>query len=218
MVDNYFTHDDQQRNSYNWELLQERRIALNRANTEIDLLVDGIRTRTQATTVQAKELEQKFGILMSAKQAQIDFEIWAGELMSSSRSIAILFVDIDNFKPLNTRYTETIIDETVLPDVMKLIQNFIRFRGGAYRHGGEEFLVILPNSDSSEASAFAEKLRAAFESTDFKVKEQVERLTISIGIALWPQHGSTYDEVLKMANEAESEAKGTKNACVVTKK
>jgi diguanylate cyclase (GGDEF)-like protein len=127
-------------------------------------------------------------------------------------------VDIDNFKRLNTRHTETIIDETILPDAMKLIQNLIRLRGGAYRHGGEEFLVILPNSDSSEATAFAEKLRSAFESTDFKVKEQVERLTISIGIALWPQHGTTYDELLKTANEAESEAKHTKNTCVLAKK
>ena len=78
-------------------------------------------------------------------------------------------------------------------------------RGGAYKQGGEEFLVILPNHDGAEAAAFVEKLRLAFHSTTFKVKDQVEHMTVSIDVACWPRHGQTYDEVLKKANQAEVE-------------
>jgi len=217
-IDTCSPQGDDQRVKYEGDLFRVRGSALNKANLEIDLLVDGIRNRNQTRQSESKELEQKFEILWSARQAKIDFEGWAEELRPTSGSIAVLFVDLDNFKALNTQYTETIIDETILPDAMRLVQNLVRLRGGAYRHGGEEFLVILPNYMPSEATAFAERLRSAFESTDFRVKRQAERLTVSIGVALWPQHGSSYDEVLKSANEAESEAKHSKNACVLAKK
>lgn len=217
LIDNYDSLDNQQRGQYDRDLLQKRGIALNRTNAEIDLLVDSIKTRSQATQVQTKELEQKFKILLSARQAPMDFDEWAKELGATSGAIAILFVDIDNFKLLNTRHTETVIDETILPDAMQLIRGLTHLRGGAYRQGGEEFLVILPNIKASEAYAFGEKLRSTFESTSFKVKEQVEQLTVSIGIAVWPQHGSSYNEVLKAANREEAAAKLTRNACRLAK-
>jgi len=188
---------------------------LTRANTEIDLCVDEIKNRADANKPASKELEQKFGILLSARQAETDFELCVRELAPLNRSVAVLFVDIDNFKLLNTRYTEAVIDKTILPQAMRLVKELACLRGNAYRYGGEEFLVILPNVDELEATSIAEKLRGEFKSTSFKVHEEVNNLTVSIGVALWPYHGSTYDDVLERANQAEKKAKGQKNTWLV---
>lgn len=217
LVDRYGPLTTDQRRQYDNDLFQIRKNGLIKANLQIDLIVDSLKSKIGNTQPQTKEREQKFGILLSARQADIDFQDWAKELKPLNGVIAILFVDIDNFKPFNTQYTNAVVDETILPDAMRLIQNVMLFRGGAYRHGGEEFLLILPNYDLSEATTFAKKVRTAFEETGFKVKDKVERLTVSIGIALWPKHGSRFSEVLEAANSAEIEAKGPKNSCVCAK-
>ena len=215
-IDRYGYLTGEQRAKYENELFGKRGIALTNAYLEVDLLVDAARSKAGQVQAQLKEFDQKFGILLSGGQARIDFEIWAGELRPAGAAIAILFVDIDNFKRLNSKHTETIIDETILPDAMRLIQRMVNQRGGAYKQGGEEFLVILPNHDGPEAGAFAEKLRLGMQNTIFKVKDQVEQVTVSVGVACWPQHGQTYDEVLRKANQAEAEAKRTKNITVLS--
>lgn len=214
-IDSYGRLDNHQRGQYESQLLQERGLALSKANLEVDLLVDAIKNQAGTSSVQSKELEQKFKILLSAGQARIDFEKLTEELKPIGGSIAILFVDIDNFKELNSRYTETVVDETILADAMRLIRDLAHRRGDAYRQGGEEFVIILSNLDPSEAMAFAEKVRSVFERTEFKVGEKQERITVSVGVALWSQHGTNYDEVLKRANQAEADAKQSRNKCVL---
>ena len=217
VVDQYSDVHDEQGAKLFSDLIQVRTEALASAHVEIDLWTDELKNRSDVVQLESKELEQKFGILFSAKQARVDFERWAKELEPLNRSLALIFLDIDNFKLLNTEFTEVVIDETILPAAMRLVKGFACLRGGAYRQGGEEFLIILANADESEATAFAEKLRAEFEATNFEVHGNVKRLTISIGVALWPDHGSDYGEVLKKANHAESEAKRLKNTWVVAK-
>lgn len=158
-----------------------------------------------------KELEQKFKILHSASQAQRDFDEWKHELEPKGYSIAVLFVDIDHFKTLNSRHTETVVDRTILPDAQRLLGSLVNNRGDAYRQGGEEFVAVLPNHEIPESSAFAERIRRTFEGHVFKVGESTERLTVSIGFAMWPAHGSTYQEVLLRANEAMRLAKQHRN-------
>ncbi len=159
-----------------------------------------------------KEREQKFGILLSPGQAERDFEAWAAQAATLGTQIAVLFVDIDRFKSLNERFTHTKIDETILPETQRLLAKLVHSRGEAYRHGGEEFLLIMPNLDRREAEAFAEKVRAAFEAREIKVGSETVRVTVSVGVAVWPDSGKTYGEVLGAANRAEVEAKDTRNA------
>ena len=215
VVDQYGDLTAEQKAKLYADLVRVRTEGLASANVEIDLWVDELKNRSDIIHPESKELEQKFGILLSAKQARIDFDQWVKELGPLNRSVALIFVDIDNFKLLNTEFTEVVIDETILPAAMRLAKGLACFRGGAYRQGGEEFLIILANADASEARAFAEKLRVEFESTKFDVHGTVKRLTVSIGVALWPSHGSDYGAVLKKANHAESEAKRIKNTWVV---
>jgi diguanylate cyclase (GGDEF)-like protein len=158
-----------------------------------------------------KEREQKFGILLSPAQAGRDFEEWAREAEAVGNPIAILFVDVDEFKALNARLTEVKVDQTVLPDIQNLLAKLVQGRGEAYRQGGEEFVIVMPNLDPAEAAAFGEKVRGAFAQRTFATGSSEERVTVSVGVAVWPEHGATYEAVLAAANRAEAEAKKTRN-------
>ncbi len=153
-----------------------------------------------------KEKEQKFGILNSLRQATTDFALYSSRL-SDDVCVGVLFLDIDNFKSLNTRFTEAIVDQEVLIPFQKLLFSACLHRGDAYRHGGEEFLVLLPNHTSKEVTQFAERLRRRIETEDFSVCESSVRITVSIGIALWPKHDDTIDDLIANANRAEHSAK-----------
>jgi GGDEF domain-containing protein len=75
----------------------------------------------------------------------------------------------------------------------------------------------MPNLDTSEAQAFGEKIRSAFEGQRFMVNGEIERVTVSVGVALWPAHGDTYQEVLEAANGAELEAKKGRNSVTIAR-
>ena len=161
----------------------------------------------QSPVAPTKELEQKFKILFSKAQEEDDFDAWCDEAGDQRFTIGVLFIDIDDFKQLNERHTEVVIDETILPEAQILLKQLAAHRGAAYRHGGEEFVVQLPNHNSEEVMAFAEKVRKTIETNQFQVAGTDQPLTVSIGVAIWPDHGETQREVVAAANRAEHVAK-----------
>lgn len=130
-------------------------------------------------TEQAKERDQKFGIVLSPGQAKLDFDEWTKELAGSQGNIGVLFLDIDNFKSLNTAYTETKVDATILPAFMRLLNSLAMKRGGVYRYGGDEFLIVLPNHDVGDSAAYSERVCSTIASNDFKVDGGNQKLTVS---------------------------------------
>lgn len=171
-------------------------------------LLDGAPERPHSTTPD-KELEQKFKILFSSAQAPVDFAAWISAAEPIRVQVGVMFVDIDNFKSLNSTFSETVVDETILREFQYLLERCVRHRGCAYRQGGEEFVVILPNHTKAEAAVFAERLRAETEAMAFMVQSEEVRLTVSIGVASFPSDGSTFAEVVREANLAEHEAKAS---------
>lgn len=176
---------------------------------DLSNVVPRLRTFVGTTPKVDRELEQKFRILYSIAQAQRDFDLWIAEASGASTySTGVIFIDVDEFKSLNSTFTESVVDRDVLPVLQRLIRDLTIHRGGAYRHGGEEFLVILPNSDLEETTAFAEKLRQQVEAQGFQIGDRLcQRLTVSVGVAAWPTHGKTLQLVIEAANRAESMAK-----------
>lgn len=153
-----------------------------------------------------KEKEQKFGILNSLSQAKTDFTSYSSRL-STDVSIGVLFLDIDNFKYLNSSFTESVVDREIFIPFQKLLSTVCLYRGEAYRYGGEEFLVLLPNYTNDEIIQFAELVRGQIEAEKFSIDERAVQITVSIGIALWPKHGQTLDVLITKANKAEHKAK-----------
>lgn len=161
----------------------------------------------QVPRVPRRELEQKFKILYSLSQAERDFDEWVTDAREHDLQIGAVFLDIDHFKALNTRYGEPQIDKTILPEVQHIIRQLSLHRGAAYRHGGEEFLLLFPNHGTSEVLVLAEKARSAIERHEFSVGSATEHITVSVGVAIWPVHAHDFDSLIAAANEAEHEAK-----------
>ncbi len=162
-----------------------------------------------------KELEQKFKILLSAGQAAIDFGDWTADGLRRDVPVAILFVDIDKFKPLNSQFGETVVDENLLPEFQRLLRETVRHRGCAYREGGEEFVIALPNQTLADGAAFARRLRAKVANRMFGVASRAVTMTVSIGVAGFPEHGQDFSKVRQTANFAEHRAKKAGGNCVI---
>jgi diguanylate cyclase (GGDEF)-like protein len=153
-----------------------------------------------------KELAQKFRILFSPAQAQSDFSDYIAGGVSI---ISIVYSDVDGFKQLNTRFLESVVDRTLLPDIQKILKRLTDFRGAAYHEGGDEFLILLPNQDSQTAFHFCDCLCNTFTATSFKINDQQVSVALSFGIASYPNDGSTFQELKEAANTAKKQAKAS---------
>jgi two-component system cell cycle response regulator len=126
----------------------------------------------------------------------------------SGKPLAFLIMDIDHFKSVNDTYGHDIGDE-VLREFAKRIGANVRGIDLACRYGGEEFVVVMPDTDMSFAFTVAERLRKSVEMTMFNVSRAPGKLpvTISIGIAASQGSGDTAEKLLHRADQALYKAK-----------
>jgi diguanylate cyclase (GGDEF)-like protein/PAS domain S-box-containing protein len=122
-------------------------------------------------------------------------------------SIGVIMLDIDNFKQFNDNFGHDAGDY-ILQSIGKLIQDHVRKSDLACRYGGEELTLILPESGLEQTSLKAEELRRVIRNFRVFYKNQyLENLTVSIGVAAFPQHGSTSTALLQVADAALYRAK-----------
>jgi two-component system, cell cycle response regulator len=115
--------------------------------------------------------------------------------------VSLVLLDLDNFKMHNDTYGHQEGDRA-LREVGGIIRSCIRESDSAYRYGGEEFTIILPETDSEAALPVAERLLTAIGSADFgSAAGDIVRLTASIGVAQW-RVGEDMDALLKRADLA----------------
>jgi diguanylate cyclase (GGDEF) domain len=114
--------------------------------------------------------------------------------------IAFLSIDIDHFKMLNDMHGHATGDR-VLVKVGAMFRTSIRASDLAVRIGGEEFLIVIPDTDREGAVIFAERLCEQFAATEF-CSEPPVRLTVSIGVAIYPDDGVEEGTLLRTADEA----------------
>src|SRR3984957_12795710 len=126
------------------------------------------------------------------------------------QSVAVLFLDLDHFKKFNDTFGHDAGD-MVLQSLADMFRNFFRSSDICCRYGGEEFAIVLPDSSAEDAVIRADGLRAAVKNMRLQYKKQtLGSLTLSVGIAVFPEHCSTAIELLKIADEClyESKARG----------
>jgi diguanylate cyclase (GGDEF)-like protein len=141
------------------------------------------------------------------------------EVSRSQRSqitLSLLFVDIDRFKRVNDAHGHAAGDQ-VLRGFADILRNTVE--GGSVlarirrhdvvaRYGGEEFALLLPMTDTASAMVVAERVRAAVESTPISFGDGRQiTVTVSIGVATLPIHGSSEEGLLAAADEALYRAK-----------
>ncbi len=166
---------------------------------------------------------------IAAKESQLKYP-WTGELDSvtgipprkaldqnlplllrimgkESMPLSVIMIDIDHFKKFNDRWGHDTGDQ-VLRHVCGILRRTVKYRGEAYRYGGEEITILLPNTSSAEAMATAEHIReliyrSPFEPIDGTSSESSEvplAVTVSLGVSTFPDVAGS--ELLVAADQA----------------
>jgi diguanylate cyclase (GGDEF)-like protein len=120
-------------------------------------------------------------------------------------AFSILLLDLDNFKTYNDIYGHPSGD-TILSQAARTVRNSIRDADQAFRYGGDEFAVILPNTSMEDARVVAERVR---EQLERRMKEKAIAVTCSIGLAGYPSDGAIPGELVTVADTALYYAKRT---------
>ncbi len=126
------------------------------------------------------------------------------EMQRASRQknhFSVLFLDVDFFKLVNDTKGH-LVGSNVLVQISELIKDCIRGTDFAFRYGGDEYVIVLSDASSADATVVAERLRKRTESTVFVVGDSQVKVTVSIGIATYPEHAKTTAELLQMADDA----------------
>jgi diguanylate cyclase (GGDEF)-like protein len=134
-----------------------------------------------------------------------------------NQPISLLILDIDNFKVINDTFGHDSGD-IVIKDLANIMLSAIRSDDVVCRYGGEEFIMILPNAALEIALERAEQLRESISKLSVSSNgRQLGRVTVSIGLSTFPEHGASRDELIMKADLALSKAKsGGKNQVVVS--
>jgi diguanylate cyclase (GGDEF)-like protein/PAS domain S-box-containing protein len=118
------------------------------------------------------------------------------------RSLAVLFLDLDHFKRFNDAFGHDAGD-AVLRRMAEVFREHFRGDDVVCRYGGEEFAIILPESNATDAARRADLLRA--EARKIEIRHQGHRLeavTFSVGVAAFPENGATGEEILRAADQS----------------
>jgi diguanylate cyclase (GGDEF)-like protein len=130
-----------------------------------------------------------------------------------NKIIALVMMDIDNFKSFNDTYGHQLGDK-VLKNVARAVKKISRINDVVARYGGEEFVMILPETDAPQAMIAAEKIRASVAEIEIPHENQKLHVTISLGVAIFPLHASEKEALIHAADAALYTSKHRGKNCV----
>lgn len=169
--------------------------------------------------IRYESLTDELTTLNNRKHFEVSLEKIIDQAKESGRSFALLMTDIDHFKKFNDTYGHQTGDQVLRLVALAVKQN-IKTQDVACRYGGEEFSIILPQSNLEEAAQIGERIRSAVMSKELVKRstgENLGRVTISVGIATFDEMDSAHS-VVSRADEALYAAKNAGRNLVRTEK
>jgi len=200
-----FSCDDQQQGEqpHKASITEQRRLGLVCAE-QISLAIANVKLRDQLRDQAIRD------VLTGLFNRRFMLETCRREFARAARTrqpVSLLSIDIDHFKKYNDNHGHDAGD-TVLRAVGGCLQTVFRNEDVPCRFGGEEFVVVLPGATVEAASRRAEELRLKVEALVVRyLEENLPRITISIGVAAFPDAGDNPESVLKAADQALYRAK-----------
>ncbi len=167
-------------------------------------------------------IERALRVPYLEKQAQIDgktglwnihyfeerFGIELAQAQQLQQPLSVIMADLDLLRNINNTYGH-LAGDMVIAGVGKIIQDTVHKSDIACRFGGEEYAILLPNVDHKTAAAIAERIRHGLDNTLFQLAPSTDSIhaTMSIGIACFPQDGTTREALISQADIALYQAK-----------
>jgi len=127
--------------------------------------------------------------------------------------LSLIMMDIDHFKLVNDQYGHLAGDD-VLESIAKLCKNLLRQTDEMFRYGGEEFTVLLPETNADLAVRVAERIRKTIAETTFKINDHHIRITVSLGVTQFDSDLSGPNEFIDAVDKALYTAKDAGRNCV----
>ncbi|GLR62828.1 diguanylate cyclase [Marinospirillum insulare] len=164
--------------------------------------------REAAPVLQAKSLmaslrESTLNDAMTGLRNRRFLEEYSDTLVNQCKrrgtSMTLIMMDLDYFKKVNDTYGHDVGD-SILIDLANILKAHVRESDLVIRYGGEEFLIILPDTNSEDGFLVAEKIRKAVEEHQFQAGSVLINKTISAGVADYPSDGQAFWQVLKYAD------------------
>ena len=168
----------------------------------------------ESVMIQAREVAQIDALTFLFNRRMIVREL-QDEVLRAERynnTLSISIIDVDKFKLGNDTYGHPVGDE-VLKQIACQLRDHIRHPDTVGRYGGEEFLILLPNSNAIAATKQAIRLGKEIREMVVTIKEHKLKVTVSIGIAQFKAGVDTWDTLLNRADNAMYEAKNNGRDC-----
>lgn len=135
----------------------------------------------------------------------------------SGKIFSVLMLDVDHFKMINDEMGH-VIGDRILKDVSKRIYGSVRASDLCFRYGGEEFIILLPDTEQDEAVKIAtrlqEKMRKPYRLSSSTLGANTLKVTVSMGLSFRSNPKETSDEILKMADKNLYCAKDSGRDCI----
>lgn len=164
---------------------------------------------------QGRQYDEKFHALQAPRLFFPDLTYYRQRCGMRDVPLVVAFIDIDNFKSFNTKHTEPRVDLYLLPRFMATLEAHVFARGFAYRFGGDEYAVLLPNTDTPMGTQILGDFRCKIK--ELKYWGIDEKTTVSIGFCVVrPDCHFTNQELLQFAAAAKDFAKESGRDCVAT--
>jgi len=146
------------------------------------------------------------GRLMNHSKFHIELRKYLGQCQENNESAAVLLLDVDRFKDINNSFGVDFSDR-LLEDLSNLIVQFLDKDATIARFGGDEFLVLLPDTGARKATYSARELLRSIRQHGFAISGSKLQISVSAGMSLFPDQGHSAEELLAKAGISLTSAK-----------
>ncbi len=195
--DSYYTSEERTR------MMESKQVIIERLVEQYSLSLVNLRLRE---TLRLESIRDPLTGLYNRRHMEASLEREVLRAKRRGSPVAIIMLDIDHFKQLNDTHGHEAGD-VVLRELAALVRRYVRGEDIACRYGGEEFLLILPDASLETAGRRAEELRVRGSGLQIMYQGNFLTITISLGVATFPDHGPNIKDTVKAADKALLRAK-----------
>ena len=169
----------------------------------------------EKSTMRMLSMTDEITGLFNQRKLLEDLEFYIAQYAQTKKGFNLLFIDIDYFKNVNDQFGH-VIGSQILNDMTAVLKKQLRSNDLVYRYGGDEFIVLLPNSNIDESKRIATRISEAVKESKFSVGEGIQyTISLSIGIADFPNDAQTVKAIVEFADKMMYMSKKTGRGKVV---